>query len=152
MATPPATKAIKNALLAALRAHAWPDALKPIVFRKGPQLALKLAGTEKCVVIVASENLGEGEQSAGSGNAWWTTPALKVVLLVPDDQTETSEDLRDDLYDEFCAFLHDQRTLLDTVKVCHVAAGTWRIGQLFEDTHQVFRAVDLTVSYRTLRS
>lgn len=150
-------KAALNAYLVALRAHTWPAALTPIVFRKGPQRALKLDGTEKAICIIALEKLEGGEVSAGAGNHWWHNWGFKVVLLVPDDEDapEASEDARLDLIDEFAACLHANRTLTDgtaEAKVGKVDACELSIGTLFENTQQVFRAATITTSYKTLKA
>ena len=34
--------------------------------------------------------MSEPEQSAGAGNNWWETLALKCRLFVPDDETEAA--------------------------------------------------------------
>jgi len=139
------------------RLRAWEgEPLASCIFRKGPQYALNLGGA-KCACIVALRELRGGEQSAGSGNNFWHTWALGVVLAVPDDDTtpEAAEDLRLDLIDEFLSFMADidSRTMFGGAKWGVVSGCVLGMGPLFlADDKARYRYADLTVEYRSLRS
>ncbi len=141
-----------DAFLTALRADTG-TMLSTAIFRKGPQRALRLAGTETAIVFVAVSGMEGGEQSAGSGNNWWHEWRLECTLMVPDDEAdpEGAEDARLDLLDEFGEFLHANRTI-GGAKVGHMSSAELQFGTLFENTTQVFRAARVVVTYRTLRS
>ena len=156
MAAPP--KAILNEFLAALRSNGTgyliPEGTGSghCVYRKGPQRAIALSGSETAIVFVMFETF-DGESSAGSGNNWWQNWGIKVALLIPDDPAspEDCEDSRLDILEDFCAFVHAHRTLYGNTKVGHITAGKFEFVMFSADSPQVFRAVEVTVQYKTLR-
>ena len=144
--------------LTALRAWAVTTTgpLGDAAIRKGPLQTLKLKTStgQNCAVVVQLEMLDGGEQQAGSGNHWWHTWQLKVLLLVPDDDEhpDTAEDLRCQLLDDFMEFIHSDRCLSAGAKTGKVGAAEFLLGSLAAEDAQVWRTVETSVSYKALRS
>jgi hypothetical protein len=150
--------AIIDEFITALRTYSGTSSgtLHTAAIRKGPlhTLKLKTATGQNCAVIVQLENLEGGEQGAGSGNHWWHVWALKVLLMVPDDEEapDTAEDLRCTLLDDFMAFIQEHRCNTAGVKTGKVSAAEFILGSLAAEDQQVWRSVELTVTYKALRS
>lgn len=149
-----APKLILNTFLEKVRAYTS-EPLSDCVFRKGPQVGIKL-GRAPSACIVALRRLADGEQSTGSGNHWWHSWQLAIWIGVPDDEThpEAAEDLRLDLIDDFTSFMGDidTRTMFEGAKVGRITTCELGMGQYFPADDTVWRYVEMTVEYRTLRS
>lgn len=147
-----------DAFLAALRATTI-TTLSDVVWRRGPQRAVRLAGGETALGIVAFAGLVDGETAAGSSNHWLQPLGLQVLVLVPDDETDpgASETTRLALAEGLLAFMQpldirSLQTTSGTAKSGRFARMTAGIGPYFEDTKQVFRWVEALVEYKCLRS
>lgn len=141
----------RSAFLVALRA--WTvEPLAGAVFRKGPLRSVRLAGTEPALVIMSWQGLPGGEQSMGSGNNWRHEEEFELLLAVPDDEDdpETSDDTLLALWEEFKDFMQANRSIAGT-RVCRIKAAPVFIGQLFENTAQVFRMIPCAISYQTAK-
>lgn len=146
-------KTVITTMMTSLRA--WPDEpLASCVFRRGPQRALKTTIAQKCACIIELAGMPDGEQSKGSGNNWWHNWAIKVLLMVKDDEAdpEGAEDMRLDLLEEFLQWLQSNRSLLDNAKVGKVTGLDLGLLAFAENERQVWRYADVTLDYRTLRS
>jgi hypothetical protein len=153
-------KDILNAFMAALRADTG-TVLAACTKRKGPQHTVRLAtgataanGVQDVgVVFVALDNLQGGETPAGSGNTWWHVWTFAVNLAVPDDESdpETAEDLRLDLLSDFMEFMHSNRCCFAAM-TGHIASAKCVLMSMSAEDQQVWRGVEVTVTYKALRS
>ena len=153
----PARKTLLKGLIDIWVAEAVP--LGSCAFRYGPQHSWSPEAGEIGLVVVQHGPSG-GETSAGSGNHWWQDFNCHVLIAVPDGDPAVAgamtaaEDLRNDLWDQFEQWVHNNRTLalgVEAVKVAHVSDSTPDIGPLFSDDSQVFRMMLITITYRGLR-
>ena len=145
-------KDVVDNILTSLRADTG-TTLATATFRKGPIRAIRQSGTTP-IVIVSTVGMPAGEVGAAAGNNWWHNWQLQFSLLVPDDPNdpEGSEDARYDLLDDFMAWIHSHRTLLDRAKVGRAVTVEFVIGTLFDDSQQVYRGVKVLLEYKQLQS